>query len=154
VRRWKLVVYRRELKWLNLDHKKKQSFFPLSEQCGRNTHTFAKSSRRMASRGSRGTAPLILSLSTRWRDGDDWSTSRTGRCTSGENPGSHWIVGWLGGLQNHSGRFTGENNFLHLTRLETRIVRLVSHSLPATLSRCQSQTKCLIPEWPLHRLMS
>jgi hypothetical protein len=51
--------------------------------------------------------------------------------------------GLVDGLQNQYGRFTGQNNLLHLPGLETRIVQLVSPSLPATLSRCQSQTNVL-----------
>jgi hypothetical protein len=71
--------------------KKPQPCFPPSEQGGRK-HTFANSSRRMASRASAGIAPLILSLSTRWR----WvATSHTGRFTSREDPGGYWIVGCL-----------------------------------------------------------
>jgi hypothetical protein len=45
-------------------------------------------------------APLFLTSAL---DGGEWSSSRSGRFTSGERaPGTHSIEGWLGGLQNWS----------------------------------------------------
>jgi hypothetical protein len=50
-----------------------------------------------AYRGSRGTTPLILNFSTRWK----WVANLL-RPHSEQNPGTHWR---LGGSQSRSGRF-------------------------------------------------
>jgi hypothetical protein len=44
--------------------------------------------------GSESIAPLFL---TSTLDGGEWSASRLGRFTPGEEaPGTHWIGGWVG----------------------------------------------------------
>jgi hypothetical protein len=44
--------------------------------------------------GSGGIAPPFLTSAL---DGDEWSTSLTGRFSPKErDPGTHWIVGWVG----------------------------------------------------------
>jgi len=65
-------------------------------------------------RSSRGIAPLILSLGTRW----EWSTSRAGRLSPGENP-RYPLDMRLGDLQSQSGYFASEKNMLPLSRLES-----------------------------------
>ena len=100
VRRRKWVVYVRELQWLDLDHEKKKihsHVFFCQNMAEGNTHKFSQSSSRMVCRGSRGTAPLILSLSTRWR----WMAKvMHGLPYTQWDPGGHWIAGCLVGYRN------------------------------------------------------
>ena len=48
-----------------------------------------------ACKGSRNRGQLILNLRTDVNRGE-WSTSRPGRFTRAENPGTRWIGGWVG----------------------------------------------------------
>jgi hypothetical protein len=72
-----------------------------------------------AYRGRRGRAPLILKHGCSWR----WLVNTTLRSllTSGEIPGTHWIVGWVG-LQIQSGHFGEEENLIPLPRFESQTV--------------------------------
>jgi hypothetical protein len=97
VKRWKLVVYLREMKWWDLDHEKNYSHVSSVRTGLKETLTRLLSPiTEWLLEG----AEVWLHLFVAWAlDGDEWPTSRMGRFTFREDPGGHWIVGLLMGYR-------------------------------------------------------